>query len=109
MHALPCRDSEITNQLWIGLYDKEHFYDETQTCTCSLVEPNACRECRNRFVWVDGTSENEDFALWSGSEPQFGEKCGRLTNGATNQRWSGSPCSTEIDYVCSRGIYLDII
>ena len=95
------RDSEVANQLWIGLHDREYFNDETDTCTCFLApSQSACNRCRDRFVWVDETAVNEDFAPWVGTEPSSGEKCVRFTDSDTNQRWSGSPCSTEMDYVC---------
>ena len=102
------RDLEIENQLWIGLYDQEYFHDEENTCSCVILSGSQteCDRCRERFVWVDETPVNEDFAPWLGSEPSLGEKCVRLTDSDTNQRWSGSPCSTKFDYVCSKGIKL---
>ena len=82
----------------------QHFDDDTDTCTCLLTPSQVdCDLCRERFVWVDGTPVNGYFAPWSGSEPGSGEKCVRLTDSDINQRWSGSPCSTELDYACLKG------
>ena len=98
------RGDEFVDQLSIGLHDREHFYDETNTCTCYFAPSQTeCDRCRQRFVWVDETPVNVDFAPWDGLAPQSGEKCVRLTNSDTNQQWAGSPCLTEIDYVCSKG------
>ena len=53
------RDSEVENQLWIGLHDQEHFDDETNTCTCFFPPSQTdCERCRDRFVWVDETPVN---------------------------------------------------
>ena len=100
------RDSAVENQLWIGLHDREHFDDETDTCSCLFAPSQTeCDQCRQRFVWVDETPVSDDFAPWEGTEPSSGDKCVRLTDSDTNKRWSGSPCSTKIDYVCSRGTF----
>ena len=93
----------MANNLWIGLHDREQFEDSSDTCTCSSVQPNVCEVCRDRFVWVDETPINKDFAPWSESEPGSGEKCVRLTDNNTNNQWAAAPCSTKIDYVCARG------
>ena len=97
------RGTLVTDQLWIGLYDRDHIDEETDPYTCAFASPSGCERCRNRFVWVDETPVNEEFTPWTPSEPGYGEKCIRLTDSETNQRWSGSPCSNEIDYVCSKG------
>ena len=94
------RGDAAADQLWIGLHDRDH----ESTCSCLFVTLRECAECRDRFVWVDETPVDEDYAPWSGSEPGTGEKCVRLTYRDTNQRWAASPCSIEIDYVCSKGI-----
>ena len=93
------------HDLWIGLYDPDNFNnsDESSNCGCgSDVTSLDCTECRNRFVWVDGTPTNSDFAPWHGSEPQFWEACVRMTDNDFVS-WGGYPCSNQIDYVCSRG------
>ena len=90
----------------MGLYDREHFTetDESSNCECGSfdVTRNECQECRDHFVWIDGTRINA-FAPWHDSEPDLGERCIRLANGDGVILWRGSPCSEQLDYVCSRG------
>ena len=101
------RGSETSSHLWIGLQD----VDGDGQCTCSLAPYRECIECRVRFTWIDETPVNEQFSAWQGSEPGRGEKCVRLTNRRTftidNKDliplWSGSNCSTSINYACSEG------
>ena len=93
------------DQLWIGLYDRDYFSDtdESNYCHCGFdVGSTECRECRDRFVWIDGTPVNNDFAPWNDNEPQLEERCVRMTDDDLEQ-WRGLTCSIQIDYVCSRG------
>ena len=90
----------------MGFYDRDHFNDtdSSSNCACGLgFEPGACGDCRNRFVWIDGTPLS-DFAPWHNSEPDLGERCVRLAKGNNDEvLWRGISCSEQLDYVCSRG------
>ena len=96
---------EVFDQLWIGLYDRKYFNetDESSNCECDgFDEPGDCKDCRDRFVWIDETPIS-DFELWHNSEPDFGERCVRLANENNLLIWRGILCSEPLDYVCSRG------
>ena len=91
--------------MWIGLYDRDHFTDtdESSNCRCGFgVDPSDCQDCRDRFVWIDGTPVSDHFAPWNDNEPQSGERCVRMTDDTVEQ-WRGYSCSSAIDFVCSRG------
>ena len=106
--SLTCSDgSNILHQLWIGLYDRDHFNDTdaSSNCECGLnAEPGDCKDCRNRFKWIDGTQIN-NFSLWSNSEPYLGERCVRLSDENNKLLWRSAFCYQQLGYICSRGYH----
>ena len=86
--------------LWIGLYNEEQF-DDDSSCRVDTedITNRDITECRNKFVWVDG-SNTTDLQPWRIQEPNSdNDKCVRLER----NQWAASPCDLEMGYICREG------
>ena len=93
-------DDSAFTPLWIGLYNEEQF-EEDSACRVDLPDltDENIAECRDKFVWVDGSSRT-DFQRWGFDEPNSNnDKCVRLEQ----NQWVASPCGLELGYICREG------
>ena len=62
-----------------------------------------CINCRNKFVWVDGSTNVPDFWVYNG-DPGSVEKCVRLRDPFDgNNAWAAYTCDTELMFICKSG------
>ena len=88
---------------WIGLFLPQ----DIDTCECTANRlTNACRECREKFVWVDGTENVLNYWGYT-ADPRSDERCVRLRDmyqGAPS--WAGTLCENTLKYICKSGFVL---
>ena len=65
-----------------------------------------CVECRDEFIWIDGTPTVLDY--WgSAQDPANGEYCVRLRQEFNGRlAWAGTPCNDNLKYICKSGKYI---
>ena len=75
-----------------------------EDCTCNLIDPSAaCNACRDRYAWRLERALTADISPWQFNEPKDNERCVRLTD---EGEWNGTPCGTQLDYVCYKGVFV---
>ena len=95
----PDEDDPVGN-LWIGLFNEEQFANAAacRVDTGDYTETEIT-QCRNNFVWVDGSGIT-NFQPWRFQEPNTeNDKCVRLER----NQWAASPCDLELGYICRGG------
>ena len=82
------------DHFWIGLY-----LPEEAACSCLGASPFECAECREKFAWVDQTTEVPHF--WAHpTDPNDGELCVKLRHPYNGySAWAAYTCDTPLKYI----------
>ena len=82
------------------MFNEEQFDDDV-SCRVDTggITNNQIDQCRNKFVWVDGSTRT-NLQPWRNQEPNTdNDKCVRLER----DQWAASPCHLELGYICREG------
>jgi len=92
---------DVLNNLWTGL-TRGHVDD----CRCSSPSTLTaiCTQCRDSYVWSDGSSMDYQDG-WSATSEPGEDYCTKFTSDG----WSAEPCDTLLQSVCERGAFLHLI
>ena len=96
-------DDDPVDHLWIGLFNEQQF-ESAESCRVDVGTPDESEinQCRNRFVWVDGSARTS-FQPWRSQEPNtVQDRCIRLEQ----TRWAASPCDIGLGFICRKGMLL---